>query len=138
MAESNIHDVTLESGIRPHPYKPWKDYLDRVKEQARKLGMMPRNLMMKQGYGPTMDELPTHFYKVEGKHKSELYEWPRAGQDLQAICNSDDSCGLFLSRGYLCKRHNPSTSDLEVISHTKMERKITEEDMDKVIAYRNR
>lgn len=140
---ANIHDVTLETGIVPSPREPWQAYLTKLKAEARKQGKMWRSLMMKPGYGPTIDQLPTHYWKREGKRLygkdgitsrdgGKPFEWPqlspeplqkgtshttKGSQEYGLVnCVGTDQCFYMTSRGYLCARHMMNYTDLELVS----------------------
>lgn len=109
-----IKDITIEHALIPWPKAPWQAYLKRLKLEAAKEKTTPRFLMSK--YVPLLEELPTHFVVKEGKSERKPIEWPSATQDLNISCAGENECFILVNRGYLCARHTPSTSDLQVVS----------------------
>lgn len=141
--QANIHDVTIEKGIVPWPREPWQNYLKKVKIEARKQSVLARSLMMKSGYTPTIDELPSHYREREGKHLGKEVIWPKADIEIYmphdtygtyldgenktdwverskgVECAGVNECFLLVNRGYFCAKHTMETTSLKEVFRQK-------------------
>ena len=114
MAE--IHDVYIEKKIqwvggRQEEYIRENDQFHKF-QKAWYENQVDRGLLSRM-YVPTrfidlplhLSDLPTHFIKIEGRHRSKPIEIVRCEQDVLPCYSKDEKCFTFNNRGYFCSKH---------------------------------